>query len=64
MTDLLCYIVGLASGVGVTLLGLWIGFKLSYDIRRLQIDEEIEVNPLRKPKETEEFKLMENNDVA
>ena len=57
--DLLCYIAGLISGVGITLLGLWIGFKLSYDIRSVNGGEDMPVNPLRGGKEIAEFDLME-----
>ena len=30
---ILCYIAGILTGVGAMSLGLWLGFKASYDIR-------------------------------
>ena len=46
---ILCFLLGVLSGVGVMVLGLYFGFRASYDIRN-QKEGTVEIPGLLKPK--------------
>ena len=59
----LYFVAGLFTGIGVTILGMYLGFKVSYDIRNVK-EGVVNNDGLIKPKEDpKEFELMEDEEI-
>ena len=62
MTELLCFIAGLLVGLVITCLGLYLGFKASYDIRNSKNGVAEELGLIRPSKDPAEFDLLNEQD--
>ena len=56
---ILTFIAGLLTGVGVTCLGLYLGFKASFDIRNIRTGDSNDTGLLADKKDPAEFDLIE-----
>ena len=60
---IICFVIGLLVGVGTTILGLYLGFKASYDIRNHREGDVNDDGLIRSHKEPGEFGLLEREDT-
>lgn len=58
----LYYILGLFTGIGVTILGMYLGFKVSYDIRNAREGTANNDGLIRLKEDPKEFELMEDEE--
>lgn len=58
---IICYVLGVATGVIISYLGYLLGFKASYEIRSVKSGEDQD-NTLFPKKDPAEFKLLEEQD--
>ena len=57
---ILCFIAGLFTGVAVTVLGLYLGFKASFDIRNTREGIANDTGLLKDRKDPAEFQLIDD----
>ena len=59
---ILTFIVGIFCGMGILGLGLWLGYKMSVDIRNIKSDTEVHAGLFTCNKDPAEFQLLEDQE--